>query len=132
MLGSTTSAVLFTSKLIAFAQKSGNSALQSGDQPAINRLANLIHNKTGIDEVSVKPILEQMALQILKTKGMVPLNNTIASLTHMVKRPYMDIVSLSIYKLASDQAAGNRSSISQAISQFADHNCTVTTFLHLL
>jgi hypothetical protein len=63
MLGSTTSAVLFTSKLIVFAQKSGNIALQTGYQPSIDHLANLIHNKTGIDEVSVKPILEQMALQ---------------------------------------------------------------------
>jgi hypothetical protein len=114
MLGSTTSAVLYTSKLIAFAQKSRNSALQTGYQPSIDHLADLIHNKTGIDEVSVKPILEQMAVQILKTKGMVPLNNTIASLTHVVKRPYTDIVSLSIYKLASDQAAGNRSGVDQA------------------
>jgi hypothetical protein len=120
MLGSTTSAVLFTSKLIAFAQKSGNSALQAGYQPSIDHVANLIHNKTGIDEVSVKPILEQMAVQIFKTKGMVPLNNTIAGLTHVVKRPYTDIVSLSVYKLATDWAAGNRSSINQAISQFAE------------
>ena len=67
MLGSATSAVLFTSKSIAFAQNSGNSALQAGYQPSIDHLANLIHNKTGIDEFSVKPILEQMALQILKT-----------------------------------------------------------------
>jgi hypothetical protein len=120
MLSSTTSAVLFTSKLIAFAQKPGNGALQTGYQPSIDHLANLIHNKTGIDEVSVKPILEQMAIQILKTKGLVPLNNTIASLTHVVKRPYTDIVSLSMYKLASDQAAGNTSTISQAVSQFAE------------
>jgi hypothetical protein len=59
MLGSATSAVLFTSILIAFVQESRNSALQIGDQPAIGHLANLIPNKT--DNVSVKPILEQMA-----------------------------------------------------------------------
>jgi hypothetical protein len=153
MLGSTTSAVLYTSKINAFAttyklasdqaagnrssisqafaqfaeqtarlfpQKSGNITLQTGDQPAIDQLANLIHNKTGIDDGSVKPILEQMAVQILKTKGTVPLNNTIASLTQVVKRPYTDIVSLSVYKLARDEAAGNRSSINHAISQFVE------------
>jgi hypothetical protein len=52
-------------------------------------------------------------------KGMVPLNNTVGSLTRVVKRPYADIVTLSVYKLASDEAAG-KSSINQAISQFAE------------
>jgi hypothetical protein len=65
VLGSATSTVLYSSKLNAFAQKSQNSPLQSGDQATMDQLSSLIQNKTGIQKLFVKSIFEQIAVQIL-------------------------------------------------------------------
>jgi len=88
------------------------------DEALIDLLASRLQNKTGGENTSVKPILDQIAGEILDTKGNVILHRTLANLTQAVKHPGRDIVSQSIYRLSIDEAAGNVSSVDKAISWF--------------
>ncbi len=116
-LSSSVFVTFYTFRLDAFAQNSGSIASEISDQPLIDQLAIRIQNKTGGENASVKPILEQIAMQILNKHGNITLHNILVNFTTAVKRPGSDVVSQSIYGIASNEAIGNASSVNQAISQ---------------
>jgi hypothetical protein len=105
----------YTSRLNAFAQSSPS---QMTNEALIDQLASRLQNKTGGENTSVKPVLEQIAAEIRDAKGNIVLHKTLANLTQAVKHPGSDIVSLSIYRLSNDEASGNVSSVDKAILWF--------------
>jgi hypothetical protein len=109
----------YTSKLNIFAQNSKSIASQIDDQQLTDQLATRIQNKTGGENVLMKPIIEQIANQILNKHGYITLHNSVVNLTLVVKHSGRDIVSQSIYTLASNEVAGNVTSVNQAISQIS-------------